>query len=952
MAQPCPVNPDISYSQYCDSLEFINNSTFSGGVIDSVLWQFGDGFESKLDNPNHTYTSEGEYYISLTVYHSSLCDTTAYDTVHIFHPVAGFWSDTVCFGSQTAFHDTSLPVFGQLTAWEWDFGDGISNQQNPFHAFTLPGPQTVQLIAFNDLGCSDTIVSTAIVDSLPDPLFSYSPPCLGIQTCFYSNSLPNSGEIVNWIWTIDYTTQIFGEDTICWIFTDPGKHYVFLTVSNSNGCTATKIDSLMVYHPPVADFSSSVTCFKDSTWFVNQTNTQGIEILNWKWNFNDPPSGTANTSGLYEPSHYFTSAGIFNVKLIAENIYGCTDTVVKPVTVDTLPEALFTFTDVAVGVQTEFTDISIPHGSPIINTFWDFGDGTTASNPNPVLHTYNASGLFNVMLVVTDVKNCSDTIVQQINVTGLPFADFDYTSVNLTANFNDLSVPVLPSIPVSSWSWNFGVTSVNTDTSSLQNPFYTYPESGYYNVFLEVMDINGGIDDTTIMIYVGDALIANFKGLHACRRTENLFIDKSESTLFADIAMWYWNFGDGTDTTYTVAADTIRHIYPVNGLYSVMLVIFDNVLGNPVISDTMIDTVMVFAAPTAHFDTVGVCFGDPTLFKDLSAPNGVTISQWFWDFGDGSTAYGQNPQHLYPAIGTYNVKLKVTNTLGCNDTTSNYAYVNYAPNPYFEILDQPCVDSPIRFMAYYDSLITTVSEWNWYFHYPEDDSIWMAYEQNPVFQYSSVAVHEVRLIASAFGCKQDTAREILVYPVPFSEFDIQENYGAQQGRTFFANRSIFAENYFWDFGNGNTSTTPSPIEVYEEDSTYLVTLISYNEYGCSDTSMHEVEIYFRGLYIPTAFSPNNPNSDVALFSPKGINIQEYLIQVYDLRGNLLWESEAVDEYGRPTESWDGYYEDRLMPSGTYVWKAKAVFRDNSYWEGLDYLDDEEKVKQGTVTLLR
>lgn len=953
LAQQCPVNPDFSYDQYCDSLEFTNTSTIVSGSVDSVLWLFGDGFESDLENPSHTYPGEGEYPVSLTIYHSSLCDTTAYDTIYIYDPIAGFWSDTVCFGSQTSFHDTSEATVGQIISWEWDFGDGTSTQQNPYHEFTTPGMQNVELIVFNDIGCSDTLLGTALVDSLPTASYESGPACLGSETCFYNTSTPNNGGIINLIWTIDYTTQIIGEDTVCWTFTSAGMHYVFLTVTNSNGCTSTKIDSVEVNYPPIADFSSSVTCFNDTTWFVNETDTQGVEILSWTWNFDDPPSGGANISQLFEPYHVFSAPGSFDVMLVAENVSGCTDTIFNPVTVDSLPEALFTFQDVAVGIETEFTDVSIPHGSPIIDSYWDFGDGTTASNPNPVLHTYNAAGVFDVMLVVADVNGCRDTIVQPINVTGMPYADFTYAPTGFTASFEDLSLPVLPSIPVVSWFWNFGDPTVVNDTSSFQNPVYTYPEGGYYNVQLIIEDINGGSDDTTITIYVGDALIADYEAINACRGRKNLFIDKSDSTFFASIKMWKWDFGDGTDTSYTEkTTDTIRHLYQSNGLYPVSLVIFDNVLGNPVISDTMLDTVQVYAAPIAYFDTVGVCFGDLTQFKDLSIPIGVPISQWLWDFGDGETSYGQNPTHLYSELGTFTVTLEATNILGCSDTATNKAYVNLAPNPFFEILDQPCVESPIHFKAYYDSLSTTVTEWVWYFHYPYNDSSWMAFEQNPVFEYNSIDVHEIKLLASAYGCKQDTSQEILVYPIPYSDFEILPNYGGVQGRTFFANKSIYAETYLWDFGNGNTSEEDAPIEVYEEDSTYTVTLISYNQYGCSDTSMHEVEVYFKGLYVPTAFSPNNPNSDVALFTPKGINIKEYLIQVYDLRGNLMWESSAVDEYGRPTESWDGYFEGRLMPNGTYVWKAKAVFRDNSYWEGVDYVKDDATVKQGTVTLIR
>ena len=177
------------------------------------------------------------------------------------------------------------------------------------------------------------------------------------------------------------------------------------------------------------------------------------------------------------------------------------------------------------------------------------------------------------------------------------------------------------------------------------------------------------------------------------------------------------------------------------------------------------------------------------------------------------------------------------------------------------------------------------------------------------------------------------------------------DYSGSQGKVMFENGSIYADHFLWDFGNGQTSTVESPIEVYEDDSTYLITLISYNEYGCSDTSWMEYNLFFKGLYFPTAFSPNNPNLEVSHFTPAGVNLAKYHVQVFDMRGNQVWESEAIDDAGRPTESWDGYFDGRLMPQGLYLWQATATFTDGTIWQGT-VLQNEEPQLQGTVTLIR
>ena len=151
------------------------------------------------------------------------------------------------------------------------------------------------------------------------------------------------------------------------------------------------------------------------------------------------------------------------------------------------------------------------------------------------------------------------------------------------------------------------------------------------------------------------------------------------------------------------------------------------------------------------------------------------------------------------------------------------------------------------------------------------------------------------------------------------------------------------------------------MEVYEYDSTYSVTLVSYNDYPpnttddfkCSDTTIHKIKIFFRGLYFPTAFSPNNPNDEISHFTPKGVNLETYEVQVFDLKGNLMWESDELDEHGTPAESWDGYNPDGvLMPQGMYIWKAAGRFKDGTVWTGQSFDDKIDPKTNGVVTLVR
>ena len=163
--------------------------------------------------------------------------------------------------------------------------------------------------------------------------------------------------------------------------------------------------------------------------------------------------------------------------------------------------------------------------------------------------------------------------------------------------------------------------------------------------------------------------------------------------------------------------------------------------------------------------------------------------------------------------------------------------------------------------------------------------------------------------------------------------------------------SYGADSYYWDFGNGQTSTEENPTVAYNQDGIYNIRLVAMNDYSCTDTVWNNYKVEFFGLYIPNAFAPESSSSPANVFKPGGTNLKQYLIQVFDGWGHLLWESTALDSEGSPSESWDGKYNGNLMPQGTYMWKVNAIFNDNTVWQGCDIGKGKGK-NIGTVTLIR
>ena len=140
---------------------------------------------------------------------------------------------------------------------------------------------------------------------------------------------------------------------------------------------------------------------------------------------------------------------------------------------------------------------------------------------------------------------------------------------------------------------------------------------------------------------------------------------------------------------------------------------------------------------------------------------------------------------------------------------------------------------------------------------------------------------------------------------------------------------------------------------YSDDGTHTYVLYAYNDEGCVDSASMEFVVNFRkALYVPNAMYVGHPNFEVSHFVPKGAGMETYLIEIFDTYGNVIWESDALDDEGRPTGAWDGTFRGVTVEQDVYVWKVEATFKDETPWEGKYYWDEDVMRKTGTVTVIR
>ncbi|MGB0176604.1 MAG: PKD domain-containing protein, partial [Owenweeksia sp.] len=450
--------------------------------------------------------------------------------------------------------------------------------------------------------------------------------------------------------------------------------YPFWDASNGANQVEMTIDNVSIEHIGAGNYtanpSSATICPTQSV----QLNASGGQAYSWS-----PATGLSCTNCPNPVASPLTTT-TYNVNIMD---YRDCELVANPrqVTITVLGCSVnsdFTFTT-QICNDVQFNQTSTPgQCSQITGWYWDFGDNTSSTLPNP-LHTYASPGSYNVCLTTIAYdgnqtctsKKCYTVVAGYCEVN----ANYSYSYLdNCTdVQFTDLSTPG-PCSQIVGWYWDFG----DGTTSNQQSPLHTFPGSGTYNVCLYTFGDNGYIsciDDICMLVDVGEpcniktdlAYYQPGQGYGTCMDLQ--FFDMSVVGRCTYLSGWYWDFGDGT----TSNQPNPLHTFPGAGTYTVCLTTFAHD-GNISCFDDTCYTVVIdpsCSVESKFFYTVNSSTCD-FRFTDYSEGNSCTnITGWYWDFGDGHTSNQQNPtHHFFP--GTYNVCLTTfgdNGFVGCYDDT-------------------------------------------------------------------------------------------------------------------------------------------------------------------------------------------------------------------------------------------------------------------------------------------
>ena len=275
---------------------------------------------------------------------------------------------------------------------------------------------------------------------------------------------------------------------------------------------------------------------------VNFTD-QSLNALLWSWDFGD-----GNTSTLQNPSHTYSTEGTYNVCLTITDSCGSDTTcqlisICDPLNTDFLYQA----TGLSIQMQNQFTEA--------ISFFWDFGDGTTSTQQNP-LHSFPSSGSYHVCLIEWD-ECTSDTMCKDLVVCGTVTSDFSYAQNGNAVSFTNNSSNDLFTL------WDFG----DGNASSIENPSHTYTQSGTFDVCLTVGD-SCTTDISCQSITTVASCIADF-ALVGDTSMPGLYYGYNLAS--GDNLTYSWTWGDGSSSI----GELPSHQYADSGLYTICQMILD-----------------------------------------------------------------------------------------------------------------------------------------------------------------------------------------------------------------------------------------------------------------------------------------------------------------------------------------------------------------------------------------
>jgi len=675
----------------------------------SWYWNFGDGTFSTQQNPIHTFPGYNTYNVSLTVSNDT-CSHTITKAIRVFDENPDFSANvTVACRPRTINYSAIVSNVANIVEYLWDFGDGTTWNSNVFnsggsayHFYFNSGYYTIRLITTDIYGCKDTITKINYI-RINGPLASFNATntagCKGLTTTFVDLSQGDGiSNIVSWQWHFgDGTVQNFSGPPFQHTYVNAGTYSVKLVVTDAGGCVDSVTSlNLITATSPQANFytSDSLGCPGTYSYFNNTTVALGYTS---SWYFGDGGTSTVNS-----PNYQYLNTGLYTVKLVITDQYGCSDSLTRPNYVKiAMPVASFTVND-SISSCTPF-EVQFTNTSTYWNHLgWSLGGGfSTVETP---IQFYTVPGVYQVFLVAHSPGGCRDTAWSTITVYDTAGANVSYLPLNGCKPLN-INISAFSPGPMDSYTWDFGDGTLVSTTANNTN--HTYNFFGNFTPKVILTDPAGclipvnGLDTIRIK---GATVNFGFDKKFYC---DSGWVNFTDSTLYNDsLSVYNWDFGDGA----TSNIQNPSHHYTTPGLYSVTL----NVETQNACVDTLRlnNVVKIVESPLVKIDGDSIiCVNDSLLHFGVFQRPDTSVVKWAWQFPNGNSSALQNPiAQQYKTAGNFVVTTVATNSSGCKDTARQNIKVNPLPTVSLPTTITKQAGFPVTLPANYSS---GVLNWNW-----------------------------------------------------------------------------------------------------------------------------------------------------------------------------------------------------------------------------------------------
>lgn len=423
-------------------------------------WNFGDNSQtSNLFEPIHTYSTPGNYFISLAASNVGGCSDTITLPVTVYSlPVINAGTDTsICPGFPITLNASGAVTF----QWENLTPNGTS--------YIPSSSEYITVIGTDANGCSNS--DSLLVSLFPGGVVDAGPD---VSVCYGNSVTIQASGSLSYQWN---NNIIDGQTFLPNIGIDTN----IVLGTNNNGCLAIDTMILTVWSTPgITAGPDQIICEGDST-FVS-----GNGAVTYVWN-----------NGSIINQDYFIPVTNGNYTLMGTDSNGCIGYDTLQINIE--PAAYPNFFAPITSSCHPFTAnlVNTSTGTPAVSAVWTFGDGSISNSLNNATHTYGNSDCFDISLTLTTQLGCVwDTIIYQYLCDyPNPTADFTPNPVNLT-NVDNMSEMINDSEGATNYYWDFGHDNSTSNEFSPQHFFPSYP-SGTYVINLIVETEFGCLDSTS-----------------------------------------------------------------------------------------------------------------------------------------------------------------------------------------------------------------------------------------------------------------------------------------------------------------------------------------------------------------------------------------------------------------------------------------------------------------------